>query len=134
METLTIPTHEFNEMVDITNQVQRAVSRAALEQGAVLVYSPHTTAAIVVQEGADPNVAHDLLARLQELAPRRRPQDRHAEGNSDAHLKTALLGCSQIIPLADGRLVLGAWQSIFLAEFDGPRTRRVLLTMMPAAG
>ncbi len=125
MERFDVRTNAFNQMVRITPQVEAAARALGAVEGAVLVYSPHTTAGIVVQEGADPDVAHDLLLRLAELAPHRHPGDRHAEGNSDAHLKTALVGNAQLVPVQGGRLALGTWQQIFLAEFDGPRTRQV---------
>ncbi|HGY09992.1 MAG TPA: YjbQ family protein [Oceanithermus profundus] len=125
MERFEVRTRSRNQMVKITAQVEAAVRALGLGEGAVLVSSPHTTAGIVVQEGADPDVAHDLLMRLAELAPHAHPGDRHAEGNSDAHLKTALVGHAQLLPVSGGRLALGTWQQVFLAEFDGPRTRQV---------
>lgn len=128
MERFEVRTRSRNQMVKITAQVEAAVRALGLTEGAVIVYSPHTTAGIVVQEGADPDVAHDLLLRLAELAPHDHPGDRHAEGNSDAHLKTALVGNAQVVPVSGGRLALGTWQQIFLAEFDGPRTRQVWVT------
>ncbi len=132
MERFEVRTRARSEMVRITEQVGVAVQALGLTEGAVLVYSPHTTAGIVVQEGADPDVAHDLLLRLAELAPHAHPGDRHAEGNSDAHLKTALVGNAQLVPVSGGRPLLGTWQQIFLAEFDGPRTRQVWV--VPVAG
>ncbi|WP_456413745.1 secondary thiamine-phosphate synthase enzyme YjbQ [Oceanithermus profundus] len=128
MERFEVRTRSRNQMVKITAQVETAVRALGLTEGAVLVYSPHTTAGVVVQEGADPDVAHDLLLRLAELVPHRHPADRHAEGNSDAHLKTALVGNAQVVPVSGGRLALGTWQQVFLAEFDGPRTRQVWVT------
>ena len=125
METLTVQTNAHKQMVKITALVNEAVRRLGMSEGAVLVYSPHTTAGILVQEGADPDVAHDLLLRLAELAPHHHPGDRHIEGNSDAHLQTALVGNGQVVPVSGGRLALGTWQQVFLAEFDGPRTRQV---------
>ena len=130
MERFEVRTTAFNQMIRITPQVEAAARALGVVEGAVLVYSPHTTAGIVVQEGADPDVAHDLLLRLAELAPRRHPGDRHAEGNSDAHLKTALVGNAQVVPVSGGRLALGTWQQVFLAEFDGPRTRQVWVTVV----
>ncbi|WP_457628789.1 secondary thiamine-phosphate synthase enzyme YjbQ [Oceanithermus sp.] len=130
MERFDVRTNAFNQMVRITPQVEAAARALGVVEGAVLVYSPHTTAGIVVQEGADPDVVHDLLLRLAELAPRRHPGDRHVEGNSDAHLKTALVGNAQVVPVSGGRLALGTWQQVFLAEFDGPRTRQVWVTVV----
>jgi len=125
METFGVRTNAFKQMVRITAQVEEALARLGVRDGAVLVYSPHTTAGIVVQEGSDPDVALDLLGRLAEIVPRQRAQDRHIEGNSDAHLQTALVGNAQVLPVRGGRLELGRWQQVFLAEFDGPRQRQV---------
>ena len=125
MESFEVRTRSRNQMVRITAQVEAAVRALGLIEGAVLVYSPHTTAGIVVQEGADPDVARDLLMRLSELAPKDHPGYRHLEGNSDAHIKTALVGNAQLVPVSGGRVALGTWQQIFLVEFDGPRTRQV---------
>lgn len=133
MERFEVRTHQRQAMVRITSEVARAVQALGMVDGAALVYSPHTTAGIVVQEGADPAVAHDLLLRLAELAPHTHPGDRHGEGNSDAHLKTALVGNGQLIPVSGGRLALGIWQQVFLAEFDGPRTRQVWVTALAGA-
>ncbi|NLG33714.1 MAG: YjbQ family protein, partial [Syntrophomonadaceae bacterium] len=89
----------------------------------VLVYCPHTTAAITINENADPDVARDVLMRLNQLYPWNHPGDRHMEGNSAAHLKASVIGSSELIPLAAGKLVLGTWQGIYFCEFDGPRQR-----------
>ena len=95
-------------------------------QGILYVYVPHTTAGVTINEGADPSVAQDLIAGLARLVPRDAGY-RHAEGNSDAHIKTSLIGSHVVVPVEDGKLLLGTWQSIYLAEFDGPRTRKVHL-------
>ena len=114
------------EMIDITPQVAEAVREAGVDEGLCTVYCPHTTGAVTVNEGADPDVAADILARLERLAP---PDAgyRHAEGNSDAHIKAALVGPSVSIPVENGRPVLGTWQRIFFCEFDGPRQRTALI-------
>jgi len=125
MKTIIVQTHTQKQMVNITSLINKAVEQLGIQKGAVLIYSPHTTAGVVIQEGADPDVAHDLLLRLKELAPRRHPGDRHVEGNSDAHLQTALVGNAQMAPVSGSRLMLGTWQQVFLAEFDGPRTRQL---------
>jgi len=122
---LAIRTHQRCELVDVTEQVEAALAGLGVEDGAVLVWSPHTTAGVTVNEGYDPDVAGDLLRRLEALAPERGQGDRHAEGNSDAHLKTALVGTSALVPVEGGRLALGRWQRVFLCEFDGPRRRTV---------
>ncbi len=122
---LEIPTTQKCEMVDVTDQVQEAVRAAGVATGVAWVFSPHTTAGVTVQENADPDVQHDLLLALENAVPQRpgRGTYRHAEGNSDAHVKTSLVGCSQTVLIENGRLVLGTWQGIYLCEFDGPRRR-----------
>ena len=124
-----VRTTRREELVDVTRQVAELVRANGLSAAAVVVSSPHTTAGITVNENADPDVARDILAGLEPLCPREGDW-RHFEGNSDAHLKTALVGSSATLPVADGRLALGTWQAIYLAEFDGPRTRRVTVTLL----
>jgi secondary thiamine-phosphate synthase enzyme len=124
-ERLSVPTGRRCELVDVTDEVARAVDVLGMHGGAVVVHSPHTTAGVTINEGYDPDVADDLLRRLDQLAPAGDPGDRHSEGNSDAHLKTALVGTSVVLPLRDGGLALGRWQRIFLCEFDGPRRREL---------
>ena len=113
--------------MDITRLVQQAVARAG--SGMVWIYSPHTTAGITIQENADPDVRRDMLDHLARLVPRR-PDFHHMEGNSDAHIKTSMMGPSQAVPLEQGRLLLGTWQAIYFCEFDGPRNRRVLVKIL----
>lgn len=134
MLRFTVETHRREEFVDISGEVARLLAGTGLSEGAVLVYSPHTTAGVTINEGADPDVRRDVLALLAELAPQAggRAGFRHAEGNSDAHVKTSLLGPSQLVPVSDGRLVLGTWQKIYLCEFDGPRRRTVLVQPLAA--
>jgi len=110
-------------MIVITGEVQRSVEEIGLENGLCHVWVPHTTAALVVNENADPDVARDLLAAYEAMVPGVRFA--HAEGNSDAHLLSTLLGCSLTLPVRSGRLRLGTWQGVFFVELDGPRTRRV---------
>jgi secondary thiamine-phosphate synthase enzyme len=129
---LEIATDARCELIDITDRVREALARAGLRSGAVLVYSPHTTAGVTIQENADPDVQHDLLLALENAIPEEPPRGayRHAEGNSPAHVKTALVGASQLVAVAEGELQLGTWQGIFLVEFDGPRRRKVLLRFL----
>ena len=129
---LEIATDAPCELVDITDGVRQALAQAGLRSGAVLVYSPHTTAGVTIQENADPDVRHDLLLALENAIPDEPPRGiyRHAEGNSPAHVKTALVGASQLVPVAEGELQLGTWQGIFLVECDGPRRRKVLLRFL----
>jgi secondary thiamine-phosphate synthase enzyme len=122
---LSVRTSSPRELVDVTDEVLHAVAEAYEGDGAVLVASPHTTAGVIVNEGYDPDVAGDLVRRLERLAPREGQGDRHAEGNSDGHLVVALVGSSVLLPVADGELRLGRWQRIFLVEWDGPRSRRL---------
>jgi secondary thiamine-phosphate synthase enzyme len=119
-----ISTRNHCEFVDITSEIASAVSKSGVEEGDVTVYCPHTTAAITINENADPSVIHDILLTLEELIPRLRAGYRHGEGNSDAHCKSSLIGCSEQVLVKDGRLALGTWQGIFFCEFDGPRSRR----------
>ena len=124
---LHISTKSRNQMVDITSQVNSAVSQSGITNGDVIVYCPHTTAAITINENADPSVPYDILLTLEELVPHHRPGYRHSEGNSDAHCKSSIIGCSEQILIKDGRLSLGTWQAIFFCEFDGPRHREVMV-------
>ena len=125
LEDFRISTKSQNQMIDITSQVASLVSRSGVTDGDVIVYCPHTTAAVTINENADPSVQHDILLTLEELLPRHRAGYRHSEGNSDAHCKSSLLGCSEQILIKDKSLELGTWQGIFFCEFDGPRSRRV---------
>ncbi len=116
-----------SQMIDITSQVSSLVAQSGITNGDVIVYCPHTTAAITINENADPSVPHDILLTLEELLPHHRPGYRHSEGNSDAHCKSSLIGCSEQILIKDESLNLGTWQGIFFCEFDGPRNRKVIL-------
>jgi len=124
METCTIQSKSRNAFIDITSEIQEIVSESGIRAGYCVLHVPHTTAAVTVNEGADPSVQADILTYLADRVPHRGTY-RHMEGNSDAHIKSTLVGVSQVLPVEDGRVVLGTWQSIFFCEFDGPRTRRV---------
>jgi secondary thiamine-phosphate synthase enzyme len=126
-EEFRISTKSRNQMIDITSRVGSLVSQSGIAKGDVIVYCPHTTAAITINENADPSVPHDLLLTLEELMPQRRSGYRHSEGNSDSHCKSSLIGCSEQILIKGGTLQLGTWQGIFFCEFDGPRSRRVIV-------
>jgi len=132
MQSLTVATHRHCEMLDVTQQVQQAVSEAGLQSGYVICYVPHTTAGITIQENADPDVVHDVLWKLEQLIPQDDRGFRHSEGNSDAHIKASLMGLSQTVLVEAGRLVLGTWQGIYFCEFDGPRQRKLLLKCVKA--
>jgi secondary thiamine-phosphate synthase enzyme len=114
------------EMVDITSLVQKEVSKSGIKDGVCMVYVPHTTAGITINEGADPAVCHDILTKLNDLVPSNAGY-RHMEGNADSHIKASLMGNSVSVIVEDGCLVLGTWQKIFFCEFDGPRSRRFFL-------
>jgi len=126
-EEFRLSTRSRNEMVDITSQVGSLVGKSGITDGDVIVYCPHTTAAITINENADPSVPHDILLTLEQLLPQHRAGYRHGEGNSDSHCKSSLVGCSEQILVKDGSLGLGTWQGIFFCEFDGPRSRKVIV-------
>ncbi len=117
-------------MKNVTEEVQKVVSDSACTQGVCHLYVPHTTAAVMINEGYDPDVVRDMEVAFDQLVPPKGDY-RHAEGNSDSHIKTALVGSSETIWIADGHLVLGRWQMIFFAEFDGPRRRELFVKILP---
>jgi len=129
MKRLRVKTTSRIEMIDITSEVQRLVSEEGINEGICLVYCPHTTAGVVINEHADPSVAEDIASALTEQYPHRRAW-RHLEGNADAHVKSAVVGISTMIPITGGRLALGTWQGIFFCEFDGPRSRELYIQIM----
>jgi secondary thiamine-phosphate synthase enzyme len=114
------------EFIDITSKVQEAVSASGVKEGVCLVYVPHTTAGVTINENADPSVVVDIINKLSELVPQSSSY-RHTEGNAPAHIKSTLVGCSVLIPVSGGKLMLGTWQGVFFCEFDGPRQRRVII-------
>ncbi len=124
MKTLTVKTPARECFVDVTDEAAHHVAEAGVREGLLTLFVPHTTAAVTINENADPDVRRDMVAFLAELVPRHH-DFRHTEGNSDAHVKASLLGASVSIPISGGRLVLGTWQGIYYAEFDGPRTRKL---------
>jgi len=124
---LGIRTGTRSQMIDITGQVASMVAKSGIRDGDVVVFCPHTTAAVTINENADPDVVHDVLLTLSDVLPQGRPGYRHNEGNSDAHCKSSLVGCSVQVLVQDGRLRLGTWQAIYFCEFDGPRDRHVLV-------
>lgn len=132
MKCLEIRSTEREQWIPITSQVEAAVAQSGLVNGACLVFVPHTTAGVTINENADPDVASDLLMGLARLVPHNWPF-RHSEGNSDAHLKSSLVGHSVMIPVRKGRLELGTWQGIYFGEFDGPRHRRCLVQFLREA-
>ena len=121
---LSVKTRERTELIDITSDINRLVKKSGIEQGVCMVYVPHTTAAVTINESADPSVKSDILMVLNQIIPWE-ANYRHLEGNSPAHVKSSLVGPSELIVVENHRLLLGTWQGIFFCEFDGPRTRRV---------
>ena len=126
-----VSTSSRSQMVDITSKVREAVRGSGVSGGICVVYVPHTTAGVTVNENADPAVAADILECLERLVPRGRY--RHREGNADSHIKASLMGFSLALPVEGGDLSLGTWQGVFLCEFDGPRRRRVRVEVIPLA-
>src|SRR4030042_5492598 len=126
---IQVKTKTRNELVDITPQVEKVVEESGIAEGICILAVPHTTAAVTVNENADPSVKADIIAKLNELAP---TGDRyhHVEGNADAHIKATLVGPSEALLVTGGRLSLGTWQGVFFCEFDGPRTRRVWIRVL----
>ena len=124
MQTLIVTTDRRTQLLDVTAEVQKAVSAAEISKGICYLYVPHTTAGIAINECADPDVARDIEGALDRLVPKTGPY-RHSEGNSDSHIKAMLSGPSCAAPVREGKLALGQWQAVFLCEWDGPRTRRV---------
>ncbi|HAP32129.1 MAG TPA: hypothetical protein DCQ14_03640 [Firmicutes bacterium] len=126
---MTVKTKQRVEFCDITAQVNEFLQQERAGDGCLLLFVPHTTAAVTVNEGADPSVRSDLAAFLEKLVPRTGDY-MHAEGNSDAHIKASLLGSSLYLPVKNGKLALGFWQAVFFVEFDGPRMRRLHLQFL----
>ncbi|MBO8168998.1 MAG: YjbQ family protein [Thermoanaerobacteraceae bacterium] len=132
MQVLAVRTRAKEEMREITVQVQDFVTGSGLKNGACVVYVPHTTAGITINENADPDVVSDILMELGKVIPER-DNYRHLEGNSAAHIKASLMGSSVTVPVKDGKLMLGTWQGIYFCEFDGPRERKVYVTALQQA-
>lgn len=131
--TFTVRTSSRTTLVNITSEVRSAIDELGITAGAVLVYCPHTTAAITINESADPDVVRDIDSKLGRLCPHADGYH-HCEGNSDAHIKSSLVGCSETVLVDNGALVLGTWQGVFFCEFDGPRTRTVIVGALGSDG
>jgi secondary thiamine-phosphate synthase enzyme len=127
MHTLKVRSHQREELVEFTDQVQQKLKESGAGEGLVVLYVQHTTAGLTVNENADPDVPRDMLHALRTLIPQHGMDFRHGEENSDAHIKASLIGSSITIPFIDGVLLLGRWQGIFLCEFDGGRERKVIM-------
>jgi len=127
--TLKVRSHQREELVEITDQVQTKLTEAGLQDGVIVLFVQHTTAGLTVNENADPDVPRDMLHLLRTLIPQHGVGFRHGEENSDAHIKATLVGSSVTVPFRDGELQLGRWQGIFLCEFDGGRERQIIMTI-----
>ena len=131
MTTITIDSRQRVELIDITDRVRAAIRSSGIAEGLAVVYTPHTTAAVTINENADPDVARDLVTALNQLVPFDN-QYRHAEGNSAAHVKSSLVGISETLIVQGGTPLLGTWQGVYFCEFDGPRRRQVQVSVVAA--
>lgn len=129
MHKLNITSVYRNELIDITSRVAGFVADSGVVDGLCVIFTPHTTAAVTINENADPDVQRDIISALSKVFPQY-DNFRHSEGNSDAHLKSSLVGCSETVIIDKGRLLLGTWQGIYFCEFDGPRNRKVYIKVM----
>jgi secondary thiamine-phosphate synthase enzyme len=129
MYTLKIRSHQREELVEFTEEVKQKLNDSGAKDGVVVLFSQHTTAGLTVNENADPDVPRDMLHALRTLIPQHGMGFRHGEENSDAHIKTSLIGSSVTVPFKDGELLLGRWQGIFLCEFDGGRERKIVMML-----
>lgn len=137
LQTLTVRTTHRNEMLDVTDRLAKLARSQNMLEGMLIAYVPHTTAAVTINENADPDVKHDMLKKLETLIPKDEPYYQHGEGNSDSHVKTSLVGNSVTVLIERGRLVLGRWQGVYFCEFDGPREREMMVKLVsfaPLAG
>lgn len=127
---IEVHTHHRNELLDITEKVNEVIKKSGLRNGTAIIYIPHTTAAITLNENYDPSVAKDILEALSKIAPRSGAYS-HTEGNADAHIKAAIIGSSRTVFFENGEILFGTWQGIFFCEFDGPRRRKVIVKLLP---
>lgn len=128
MFSINIKSSKEQQLIEVTDQIGKLAREQGLEKSACLVFVPHTTAAVTINENADPDVKADIITGLDQVLPAL--EFKHREGNSEAHIKASLLGASEIIPVQDGKLILGTWQGIFFAEFDGPRSRKMIVSFL----
>jgi secondary thiamine-phosphate synthase enzyme len=132
--TEQVKTSQRSQIVDVTAAVKRIVRQHHVRDGMAIVYVPHTTAAVTINENYDPDVKHDLLKKLDMLVPKHESYYQHGEGNSDSHVKTAMVGNSATVLIEHGELVLGQWQGIYFCEFDGPREREMFVKLVEFVG
>lgn len=126
MKMISVASHQREEMIDITSEVETGLGESGLSEGICVLFTQHTTCGLTINENADPDVQSDMLGFLKRLIPQHEPNFKHFEHNSDAHIKSSLMGSSVTVPFEDGKLMLGRWQGIYLCEFDGPRERKVI--------
>jgi len=129
-QTINIKTRSHTELLDITDHVHKFIKDNQIQQGVCMIYVPHTTAAVTINENADPSVRQDVLMVVNNIIPLNNSAYKHLEGNSAAHIKSILIGASQLVPVQDSKLDLGTWQGIFFCEFDGPRNRKFSIQML----
>lgn len=125
---IPVKSSKRNELIDVTDKVQLAVAKSGVKDGMCVVYCPHTTAAVIITENADPSVQRDIIAKLSQLIPENAGYT-HMEGNSDSHIKSAVIGNSRTVLVKDGKLLLGRWEGLMLFEMDGPRSRKLLVSI-----
>lgn len=130
MKTIEVVSQAREEMIEITREIEDFLRESGAKDGVCVAFTQHTTCGLTINENADPDVKHDMLLFWRKLIPQNFPGFRHAEGNSDAHLKSSYVGVSLTIPFSDGRLLLGRWQGVYLCEFDGARRRKILLKII----
>ena len=133
IQTFQVKSSGRTQFIDITHSVEEAVQKSEVKEGVCFIFTPHTTAAVTINENADPSVTQDIQRMLNEIVPYEGSYQ-HLEGNSSAHIKSSLIGCSKTVFVESGKLVLGTWQGIFLCEFDGPRTRKVYVKVVKEEG
>jgi secondary thiamine-phosphate synthase enzyme len=129
LKKFTIKTNSRDQMIEVTQQVQDFIREHSMQEGSIVVYCPHTTAGITINENADPDVKRDMIRRFDEVYPWHHQLDRHMEGNTAAHMKASTVGTSQYVIVTNGQLLLGTWQGIYFCEFDGPRNRTFYVKM-----
>jgi len=129
-EVISISTSKRQELIDITSEVEAIVKKSKVKEGLCTIFAMHATAAIIINENADPNICLDIIDSLNELIPRGKWMHDKLDGNADAHIKSSILGPSKTIPIKNNRLQLGTWQAVMLADFDGPRNRKIIVQVM----
>jgi len=129
IKEIKLSTSERNELVDITEEIKSIIKQTKVKEGICIIYCPHTTAAITINESADPDVQRDIIVNLSKIIPEN-GEYHHSEGNSDSHIKSSLIGASETLIIKDNDIILGTWQKIYFSEFDGPRKRKVILKIL----